>query len=89
VDDEAIESLRLRQGERGYVIPELPPRAVRPGTRVRIAVGAMAGLEGVVTRYLPAKRRVQLLLRSVTAARGAEGSARCLGAAPTSVGLAG
>jgi transcription antitermination factor NusG len=62
VDDETIESLRRRQAERGYVVPELPPRALRPGTRVRIAAGAMTGLEGVVARYLPAKKRVQLLL---------------------------
>ncbi|HLA77500.1 MAG TPA: transcription termination/antitermination NusG family protein [Vicinamibacteria bacterium] len=62
VEEEIVAGLRLREGERGYVMPDLPPRALRPGSRVRIAEGALAGLEGVVTRYLPAKKRVQLLL---------------------------
>lgn len=72
VEDETIAALRLRQGERGYVVPELPPRALRPGTRVRIAVGAMSGLEGVVARYLPAKKRVQLLLAYAWSGRPVE-----------------
>jgi transcription antitermination factor NusG len=62
VEDEVVEGLRLREGERGYVVPELPPQALRCGAHVRIDAGPMAGLEGVVTRYMPARERVQLLL---------------------------
>ncbi len=72
LEDEAVTTLRQREGERGYVVPELPPRALRAGTRVRIAQGALSGLEGVVTRYLPAKKRVQLLLAYAWSGRSIE-----------------
>lgn len=72
LEDEVVEGLRLREGDRGYVIPELPPLALRAGAQVRINAGPMAGLDGVVTRYLPAKERVQLLLAHAWSGRPVE-----------------
>ena len=76
VDDGVIVGLREREGERGYV--ELKAARARPreGGRVRIERGPLAGLEGVVTRYLPARDRVRLLLAAVSGVRNIEVDAR-------------
>ena len=58
VPDEAIDQLRLTLGK--DQIHEIPPVAV--GDTVDIAGGAFHGLQGVVTRLMPAKERVKVLL---------------------------
>lgn len=59
VADSIIEELRVETEDR--VIGEsVPPLA--PGDRVRLVVGALAGLEAVVTHVLPGNERVRLLL---------------------------
>ncbi len=50
-----------------------PPAA---GTRVRVVSGPLRGVEGIVTRYLPAKDRVRLLLAMVGGPRHVEVDAR-------------
>jgi transcriptional antiterminator RfaH len=72
VEDGVIAALREREGERGYV--ELKAARVTPkaGDRARIERGPLAGLEGVVTRYLPARDRVRLLLALVGGTRAVE-----------------
>lgn len=56
---EVVEELRRRLGEDELrVIPD----PFRPGDRARVAAGVLQGLEGVVNRVLPARRRVQVLL---------------------------
>ncbi len=72
LEDDAVQSLKDREGERGYVVPEAPPRALRTGARVTVVGGPLAGLEGVVARFVPARRRVQVLLRHVWGGRVAE-----------------
>lgn len=76
VDDGIIVALREREGERGYVIVREVRRAMGEGERVRIVEGPLAGLEGVVRRYLPAKDRVRLLLSVVRGVRHVEVDAR-------------
>jgi len=48
----------------------------REGSRVRVERGPLAGLEGVVTRYLPARDRVRLLLAVIGGVRNVEVDAR-------------
>ncbi len=76
VEDGVIVALREREGERGYV--EVKAARERPveGSRVRVERGPLAGLEGVVTRYLPARDRVRLLLAVVGGVRNVEVDAR-------------
>jgi transcription antitermination factor NusG len=62
LEDEAVVLLRAHEGDRGYVFPAQPRRELRVGTRVRVSGGLLRGLEGVVTRFIPARRRVQILL---------------------------
>jgi transcriptional antiterminator RfaH len=76
VDDDVIAALREREGERGYVELKAARSAPRAGDRARIERGPLAGFEGVVTRYLPARDRVRMLLTLVGGARNIEVDAR-------------
>jgi len=57
-----VEILRSHQGERGYIVVATRRKELQPGTRVTVLGGALEGIEGVVTRYLPGRQRVQILL---------------------------
>ncbi|MFZ5785784.1 MAG: transcription termination/antitermination protein NusG [Acidobacteriota bacterium] len=72
VEDEFIAMLREREGERGYLVIGEARRRPVAGERVRIAKGPLAGLEGIVEKYMPAKDRVRLLLALVGGTRRAE-----------------
>ena len=59
VPDAVVEELRAQIGrEELHVIPE----ALMPGDAVQLSGGALHGLTAVVTRVMPAKARVQVLL---------------------------
>lgn len=76
LEDGDVETLRGSQGERGYaVLPTRRPE-VRPGTRVTVVGGSLDGIEGVVTRYLPGRQRVQILLALAWGGCSAEVDAR-------------
>jgi len=72
LEDELVTALREREGGRGYIVVERPRKELRPGSRVRVAKGALSGIEGIVSRYIPARKRVQLLLGLACAVRAAE-----------------
>jgi transcriptional antiterminator RfaH len=72
LDDAIVEALREREGERGYVVVREVRRQPRQGEAVRIVEGPLAGLSGVVERYVPGRDRVRLLLRVVRGVRCAE-----------------
>ncbi len=76
VEDDFVASLKEREGERGYLVIAEARRAPTRGTRVRVVGGPLRGLEGIVTRYLPAKDRVRLLLAMVAGTRAVEVDAR-------------
>lgn len=78
VEDEAIELLRQREGDRGYLVYGEVRRAPREGSRVRIVGGPLQGFEGVVARYMPAQDRVRLLLTMIGGVRQVEVDARHL-----------
>jgi transcription antitermination factor NusG len=76
VEDEFVASLREKEGERGYVVIAQARRAPASGSRVKVVDGPLHGVEGIVTRYLPARDRVRLLLTMVAGARTVEVDAR-------------
>ena len=76
VEDEFVEGLREREGERGYVLVSQARREPAKGSRVKVVQGPLQGLEGIVARYLPARDRVRLLLKMVTGVRSVEVDAR-------------
>ena len=76
VDDGVIAGLREREGERGFVEFKVARERPREGSRVRVERGPLAGLEGVVKRYLPARDRVRLLLAVIGGVRNVEVDAR-------------
>jgi transcription antitermination factor NusG len=76
VEDEFVVSLREREGERGYLVISDARRAPARGSRVRVVHGPLRGLEGIVTKYLPARDRVRLLLTMVAGVRNIEVDAR-------------
>ena len=76
VEDEFVANLREREGERGYLVIGEARRAPAKGSRVRVIQGPFAGIEGIVTHYLPAKDRVRLLLTMVSGVRKIEVDAR-------------
>lgn len=78
LDEAAVDGLRAREGALGYVEVRAVRERPREGSRVRVEGGPLAGLEGVVTRYLPARDRVRLLLAVVTGVRSVEVDARHL-----------
>jgi len=76
VDDGVIAALKEREREKGYVEIKAARESPRVGGRARIVRGPLAGLEGVVTRYLPARDRVRMLLALVGGTRNVEVDAR-------------
>lgn len=78
VEDEVVAGLVDREGDRGYLVPREIRHEPRAGARARVVAGPLRGFEGVVTRYLPAKDRVRLLLSLVSGVRNVELDARHL-----------
>jgi transcriptional antiterminator RfaH len=74
--DEAVAAFREAEAGRGYVELQAPRRTLHEGSRVTVMRGPLKGLEGTVTRYLPAKVRVTLLMKAVWAGRRVELDAR-------------
>ncbi len=72
LDDAVVAALKEREGERGYVVVREVRRKPERGEAVRIVAGPLAGLSGVVERYLPGRDRVRLLLQVVRGVRCAE-----------------
>ena len=78
VEDEFLAALREREGERGYLVIGDARRPPAAGARVQVVSGPLRGVVGIVTRYLPAKDRVRLLLALVNGPRHVEVDARHL-----------
>jgi transcriptional antiterminator RfaH len=76
IDETAVDELRAREGALGYVEVKAARARPREGSRVRVEGGPLGGLEGVVTRYLPGRDRVRLLLAMVRGVRSVEVDAR-------------
>ena len=78
LEDEAIEAFRSREEGRGYILIEWPREELRPGSRVRVEGGVLSGMEGIVSRYIPGRERVKLLLTLTCGVRAADVAANCV-----------
>ncbi len=72
LEDEIVAELRRREEGRGYLVVADVRHPLARGARVRIVEGPLAGLEGIVERYMSARDRVRLLLQLVTGTRTGE-----------------
>lgn len=80
VEDDFVEFLRHRLGDRGYLVMSQARQVPARGRMVKVIDGMFAGYEGMVERYLPAGDRVRLLLALVGGGRRVElpaGQVRC------------
>lgn len=62
VDDRFVAELRMREGERGYILPEEITHGIRKGEKVRVMGGPLRGMAGVFRGYLRGRERAQILL---------------------------
>jgi transcription antitermination factor NusG len=62
VDQDLIEALRRREGERGYVVPPEIEVGIKLGSKVMIMAGPLAGLEGVFRGYVKGQERARVFL---------------------------
>lgn len=81
IEPELIERWQVREGGRGFLLPEAPP-PFRAGERVRFSEGVFAGLEATVLEVLPSKERVRLLLQHLGGEAEVEADRRVLRASP-------
>ena len=72
VEDGFVDALREREGDRGYLVIGEVRKEPKRGARVRVVTGPLAGFEGLVERYMPARDRVRLLLSMVGTVRSVE-----------------
>ena len=62
VDQELIDAIRLREGDRGYVLPEEIAEGIPKGATVRVMAGPLEGIKGVFRGYLRGKERARVLM---------------------------
>lgn len=72
VSQEVIDHLRLREGDRGYILPDEIEQGLSSGQKVQIMAGALAGLRGIFRGYLRGGQRVQLLMEFLCAPSSVE-----------------
>jgi transcription termination factor NusG len=72
LEEKLVAELKEREGARGYAVLDLVPRQLRNGVRVRVTRGALRGWEGIVSRYVPARQRVRMLLGVAYGVRAVE-----------------
>jgi hypothetical protein len=61
VDQEVIDAIKLREAERGYVIPMETEFGIVPGDKVRVMAGPLKGMEGIFRGYLRGRERARVL----------------------------
>jgi transcriptional antiterminator RfaH len=69
VEQNFVDFLHAREGERGYLVMAEARVPLVKGRRVRIVGGPFAGYQGLVESYIPARDRVKLLLELVGGVR--------------------
>jgi transcription antitermination factor NusG len=62
VDQDVIDALRLREGERGFVMPPEIEIGISLGRSVKIMAGPLAGLEGVFRGYTKGRERARVFV---------------------------
>ncbi len=72
VDQNFIDGLRVREGDRGYMIPEDFSQEIPRGKRVRVVGGPLKGFEGVFCGYLRGGQRAKILVDFLRSRRSVE-----------------
>ena len=62
VEENVIDALKVREGERGYILPEEVLRGIHCGQTVRVMAGPLRGMSGVFRGYLRGRERATVLL---------------------------
>ena len=62
VDQDIIDALKLREAERGYVVPTELELGIESGRKVRVMAGPLEGMEGVFRGYLRGGQRARVLM---------------------------
>ena len=80
VDPGMIDALRMREGERGYIVPPEQEHGIRPGSKVKLMGGPLRGLEGVFKGYLRGRERARVLTEFLRVQKVVEVDAHLLAA---------
>ena len=62
VDQEVVDALKVREAERGYVVPTELELGIEKGRKVRVMAGPLEGIEGVFRGYLRGGQRARVLM---------------------------
>lgn len=62
VDQDVIDALKLRETDRGYVIPTEMEFGIEEGRTVRVMAGPLKDMEGIFRGYLRGGRRARVLM---------------------------
>jgi transcription antitermination factor NusG len=62
VSQEMIDALKMREGDRGYVLPDEEAHGIPVGSTVRVMSGALEGIKGVFQGYLRGGDRAKVLM---------------------------
>ena len=62
VDQSLIDAIRLREGDRGYALPEEMAEGIPKGATVRVMAGPLEGISGVFRGYLRGRERARVLM---------------------------
>jgi hypothetical protein len=62
VDQDLIDALKLRESDRGYVIPPEMEFGIEEGRKVRVMAGPLKDMEGVFRGYLRGGQRARVLM---------------------------
>ena len=62
VDQEVIDALKLRESDRGYVIPTEMECGIELDRKVRVMAGPLKGMEGIFRGYLRGGQRAKVLM---------------------------
>jgi transcription antitermination factor NusG len=62
VEQDVIDAIKLREAQRGYVVPTEIEVGIRVGNKVMVMAGPLKGLEGIFQGYLRGGQRAKVLL---------------------------
>ena len=62
VEQDVIDAIRRREGERGFVMPPEVEIGIRLGNKVMIMAGPLAGMEGIFRGYMRGGDRARVLM---------------------------
>ena len=79
VSDDLVDSLRLREADRGFVLPDELALGIPKGAAVRVMAGPLEGITGVFKGYLRGKERAKVLMDFLRSRYEVEVDAAALG----------